>query len=152
MCAINAGSEIQNKYSMTREQNVFLAKRNVVDYIYRSAKLEGINVTFPATQAIYDSVGSNNVRVEDIIKINNLKRVWSYMLDTLDIPTDFYHLCRLNIIIGGDGSIYGAGKIREYDVKITGTNWQPPIPNEYDSSYSSDNSAEKPLYELKVNM
>lgn len=56
------------------------------------------------------------------------------------------------MIIGGDGSIYRAEKIREYDVKITETKWQPPIPNEYDSSYSSNNSAEKPLYELKVNM
>lgn len=69
---------------MTREQNIFVSKRNIVDYIYRSAKLEGINVTFPATQAIYNGVGSNNVKVEDIIKINNLKRVWYYVLETLD--------------------------------------------------------------------
>ena len=54
------------------------------------------------------------------------------MLDTLDSLTDFDYLCRLNMIIGSEGSIYGAGKIRAYDVRISGTNWRPQIPFEYD--------------------
>jgi len=123
---------MENKFNLTREQNIFLAKKNIVDYIYKSAKLEGIAITFPETQAIFDGVGVENVKVEDIIKINNLKRAWRFMLDTLDRLTDFDYLCRLNMILGGDGSIYGAGKIRAYDVKISGTNWQPQIPYEYD--------------------
>ena len=45
---------MENKYNLTREQNVFIAKRNIVDYIWRSANLEGIEVTYPETQAIYD--------------------------------------------------------------------------------------------------
>ena len=45
---------MKDKFTMTREQNIFLAKRNIVDYIYKSANLEGINVTFPETQAIFD--------------------------------------------------------------------------------------------------
>jgi hypothetical protein len=44
----------ENKYRMNEEQNVFLAKRNIVDYIWKSAKLEGLDVTFPQTQEIYD--------------------------------------------------------------------------------------------------
>ena len=31
----------ENKYRMNEEQNVFLAKRNIVDYIWKSARLEG---------------------------------------------------------------------------------------------------------------
>ena len=117
---------------MTREQNIVLAKRNVVDYNYKSARLEGINITFPETQAIFDGIGVEGVKVDNIIKINNLKRAWQFMLDTLDRLTDFDYLCRLNMIIGSEGSIYGAGKIRAYDVRISGTNWQPLIPFEYD--------------------
>ena len=94
--------------------------------------MEGIHVTFPETQAIFDGVGVQGIKVEDIIKINNLKRAWQFMLDTLDRLTDFDYLCRLNMIIGSEGSIYGAGKIRAYDVRISGTNWQPQIPFEYD--------------------
>lgn len=121
---------MQDRYKMTREQNIFVAKRNIVDYIYRSAKLERINVTFPATQAIYDGMCVNGIKVADVIKINNIKRAWYYLLDTLDTPNNFDYLCRINMIIGGDGSIYGAGKVRAYDVKITGT-WQPQIPDKY---------------------
>lgn len=123
---------MEDKFKMTREQNIFLAKRNVVDYIYKSARLEGINITFPETQAIFDGMGVEGVKVDNIIKINNLKRAWQFMLDTLDRLTDFDYLCRLNMIIGSEGSIYGAGKIRAYDVRISGTNWQPLIPFEYD--------------------
>lgn len=54
------------------------------------------------------------------------------MLDTLDRLTGFDYLCRLNMIIGSEDSIYGDGKIRAYDVRIAGTNWQPQIPFEYD--------------------
>ena len=109
---------MKDKFKMTREQNIFVAKRNIVDYIYKSANLEGIHVTFPETQAIFDGVGVEGVKVEDIIKINNLKRAWQFMLDTLDRLTDFDYLCRLNMIIGSEGSIYGAGKVRAYDVRI----------------------------------
>lgn len=123
---------MKDKFTLTQKQNIFVAKRNIVDYIYKSANLEGIHVTFPETQAIFDGAGVEGLKVEDIIKINNLKRAWQFMLDTLDRLTDFDYLCRLNMIIGSEGSIYGAGKIRAYDVRISGTNWQPQIPFEYD--------------------
>ena len=38
---------MENKYHLTREQNIFVAKRNIVDYIWKSANLEGIAVTYP---------------------------------------------------------------------------------------------------------
>ena len=120
------------KFAMTLEENVFWAKRNIVDYIWKSANLEGIQVTFPETNAIFEGAVAPGVSVEDTIKINNLKRAWQFMLDTLDRACDFDYLCRLNMIIGSDGSIFGAGRIRAYDVRITGTKWQPQIPYEYD--------------------
>ena len=39
---------------MTRQDNVELAKRMLVDSIYREARVEGINVTFPETEKIFD--------------------------------------------------------------------------------------------------
>lgn len=44
------------KYNMTPEQNIFLAKRNIVDYIWKSANLEGIGVTYPDTQSVYNGM------------------------------------------------------------------------------------------------
>jgi hypothetical protein len=117
---------------MTLEQNIFVARRNIVDYIWKSANLEGIRVTFPETDALFNGMGVEGVKVDDIVKINNMKRAWYFLLDTLDRFTDFDYLCRLNQILGADGSIFGAGKIRAYDVRITGTSWRPQIPFEYD--------------------
>ena len=37
---------MENKFNMTSEDNIFWAKRNIVDTIYKNAKLEGINITF----------------------------------------------------------------------------------------------------------
>ena len=46
------------KYHMTREENIFVAKRNIVDYIWKSARLEGLAVTYPDTEAIYNVIAS----------------------------------------------------------------------------------------------
>ena len=45
---------MKNKFNLTVEENIFIAKRNIVDYIWKSARLEGINVTFPQTYAIIE--------------------------------------------------------------------------------------------------
>lgn len=43
---------MKDKYNLTLEENVFLAKRVIVDNIYSNARIEGCNVTFPQTQTI----------------------------------------------------------------------------------------------------
>ena len=37
---------MNNKYNLTLEQNIFLAKRNLVDNVYANARMEGLNITF----------------------------------------------------------------------------------------------------------
>jgi hypothetical protein len=121
-----------SKYNLTREQSVFVAKRNIVDYIYKSAKLEGLGVTYPDTDAIIQGAAVSGVKVSDVITINNLKHAWQFLLDTLDVPVDWAYLCKLNQFVGGNNLIYGAGYIRTLPVKIGGTGWMPEIPVESD--------------------
>lgn len=45
---------MKNKYNMTIADNMFYAKRNIVDSIYSEARLEGIAVTYPDTREIYE--------------------------------------------------------------------------------------------------
>ena len=66
------------RFTMTREENVFVAKRNLVDYIYNSAKLEGCNVTFPETQTILDGVNVGSVTLDDVQTILNLRDAWRF--------------------------------------------------------------------------
>jgi hypothetical protein len=117
---------------MTREQNIFIAKRNIVDYIYKCAKLEGLSVTYPDTEAIFNGISAPSVKVTDIIAVNNLKHAWQFLLDTLQPPLDYVYLCKLNQLVGGGNLIYNAGYIRTLPVSIGGTSWKPDMPVEDD--------------------
>ena len=122
---------MKDKFNLTREQNVFVAKRNIVDYIWKSANLEGIGVTYPETQAIYDGGIVNGLTVDNIIAINNLKYSWQFILENNDINYDFKVLCYLHkltcnkLVLDGD-----LGKLRTTPVNIGGTSWKPQFPIE----------------------
>lgn len=118
------------KYNMTIEQNIFVAKRNIIDYIWKSARLEGIGVTFPDTEAIYNGITVPNMKVDDIIAINNLKHAWQFVLKNIDYSIDFPYICKLNQLIGNSNLIYDAGFIRKITVSIGGTTWKPDLPIE----------------------
>lgn len=122
---------MENKFNLTWEQNVFVAKRNIVDYIWKSANLEGIGVTYPETQAIYDGGIVNGLTVDKIIAINNLKYAWQFILEQDGIDYDFKALCHLHkltcdkLVLDGD-----LGKLKMTPVNIGGTSWKPQFPIE----------------------
>ena len=72
---------MEDKFKLTREENIFVAKRNIVDYIWKSANLEGIDVTYTETQTIYDGGIVNGLTLDNIIAINNLKYAWQFILE-----------------------------------------------------------------------
>lgn len=43
-----------DRFNMIKESNIFLAKRNIIDLIWKSCHIEGINITFSETQRIYN--------------------------------------------------------------------------------------------------
>lgn len=122
---------MENKFNLTREQNIFVAKRNIVDYIWKSANLEGIGVTYPETQAIYDGGIVNGLTVDKIIAINNLKYAWQFILENDGIEYDYKALCQLHkltcdkLVLDND-----LGRIRTTSVNIGGTTWKPQFPIE----------------------
>lgn len=121
---------MENKYHMTVKQNIFVAKRNIIDYIWKSAKLEGLAVTYPDTEAIYNGMIVSGVKVSEIIAVNNLKHAWQFVLDKLCHPIDYPYICKINQLVGGDNLIINAGFLRKVPVTIGGTPWRPDIPIE----------------------
>ena len=117
-----------DKYNMTKEENVFLAKRNIVDSMWKSANLEGIAITFPETQAIYDGMNIAKFRIDEIQTINNLKHAWKYLLITIDEKIDFKYISSINILVGSN-LIESPGNLRIYEVAMGGTNWKPQMPS-----------------------
>lgn len=120
---------IQDKYRMTQENNVLFAKRNLVDSIYKEAKLEGIGVTFPDTYEIFNGRVVPGLSLDDTIKINNLKRAWQFVFDTLNYPIDLRYIRQINSEIG-KGVVFKEGMLRDSEVRIGGTSWKPDLPNE----------------------
>ena len=62
----------------------FLAKRKLVDNIYKSANMEGIAVTLADTYAFMQNVNTGTISVDDMLKLKGLKDAWEYFLNTID--------------------------------------------------------------------
>jgi len=112
---------------MTREENVFLAKKIFVELVFNTAYIEGVNVTFPQTQAILDGAIVNNVPVSDIQTVLNLRDAWRFALDTLDTPLTLDYVCQVNEKVSRNESLEW-GVLRSGTVGISGTDYMPPVP------------------------
>ena len=121
---------IPDKFSLSRDNSVFLAKKYLKDSVYRSAHLEGIAVTFPQTEAILENAVVNNVSAKDISKVFALRDAWEYILNNLDAPVDLKMLKDLHQIIAKEDVPWNRlGELRTENVRISGTNYLPKMPN-----------------------
>lgn len=120
---------MESKYNMTRKENIFFAKRNIVDYIWKSANLEGIGVTYPDTQAIYNGMAVSGYTIEDINAINDLKHAWQFLLENINEEIDLAFVKKVHMLLG-KYTIVNAGTFRRDEVRIGGTDWIPELPDE----------------------
>lgn len=115
---------MNDKFNITQEQNILLTIRNLADYIWKSANLEGIAVTYPETYAILNGINVPGVNVEGVVTINNLKHAWQFVIDTADYIMDYPYICKLHQYIGAN-LIYGAGNIGIVPININKTERKP---------------------------
>ena len=141
---------IENKYNLTLEQNVFLAKRNIIDNIYANARMEGLNITFPQTQTILEGVNVPNLRIDEIQVILNLRDAWNYVINNVKEKLDLKFICKVNEFVARNESIEW-GKLRNGKVSITGTSYIPNVPQydeveqEINSIFEIENSTERAI-------
>lgn len=120
---------MKDKYNLTQEQNIFLAKKILVSNIYNSAKLEGLNVTYPDTQTILDGVNVPNLKLDTITCILNLRDAWKEILNTIDEELNLEYICKINSFVSRNESLEW-GKLRTGNVGIGGTNYILELPKE----------------------
>ena len=116
-------------YNLTTEQNIFLAKKQLVGSIYSSAKVEGINITFPQTQTILDGITVANLKIDDVEKILNLRDAWKYVLNSIETELSLDFIKKINSFVARNESL-DWGVLRYGSVGISGTDYIPPIPEE----------------------
>ncbi len=123
---------MKNKYQMSVEDNIFFAKRKLVDNIYKSANLEGIAVTFEDTYSFLNNVNTGNISIDDMLKLKGLKDAWEYVLNTVNDELTIDYIKKIHFEICKGQNIYPLGEFRDKGVGITGTSWRPKLPEECD--------------------
>lgn len=120
---------MEAKYNLTLEENIFLAKKNIVGSIYNSAKIEGCNVTFPQTQTILNGVTPGGIDVDDVYCILNLRDAWKFVLNNVEHKMDLDFLKKINSYVSKNESLEW-GVLRNGKVGISGVDYVPDIPDE----------------------
>ena len=120
---------MKDKFNLTLEENVFIAKKQLVSFIYMGAKIEGLNVTFPEIQTILDGVNVPNVNASDINTILNLKGAWKYVLDNIKEKVTLDFILKVKSYVSRNESL-SWGELRTGNVGISGTDYIPKIPEE----------------------
>ena len=121
---------IQDVYAMTQEENIFCAKRVLVDSIYKQANLEGISISYAQTVDILNNVNVSSLKPNEISKVFCLRDSWNFVLDNISAPIHLGYLQELHKWVARfDIEYFNLGKWRVEDVLISGTSWRPEIPN-----------------------
>jgi len=134
--------------------NIDLARRNMIDSIYKQAKLEGVATTYSDTETIINGGKVKDMTAKDISKVINLKHAWEFILGegVITYPTNFIVLSQINAIVE-EGFSYTAGKIRSVPVSIVGSKYIPPLP--YEIQVKEDLNiilSKEPSYEIAVEL
>lgn len=110
-----------------RDTAIEMAKRMLVDSIWKSANLEGLGTTFPKTEAILANAPTTT-KTEEVLFVINMKRAWQFLLDNLEYGNCIMLLREFDKIVGELLFSY-AGEIRTIPVQIGGTSWEPEMPH-----------------------
>ena len=121
-------SKFEDRFHLTPEQSLFLAKKKWAENVYCGMKMENRAVTFPQTQTILNGVNVPNVQLDDIQAILNMRDAWKFLLGTVNEEVTFEYWCKLNEYIARNEALEW-GKLRTGIVGISGTDYEPPIPN-----------------------
>ena len=117
-----------DKFQMTPEQSLFLAKKKWDENVYCGMRMENRNITFPQTKTILQGVNVPNVQLDDIQAVLNMRDAWRFLLGSMKEPVTFEYWCKLNEYIARNEALEW-GKLRTGSVGISGTDYLPPVPS-----------------------
>lgn len=113
-----------------QEDNLFFAKRKLVDNIYKSANLEGIKITIKDTIDFLNNVNNGKLSVDEMFKMKGLKDAWEFVLDSINDELTIDYIKKVHFQICKGQNIYPLWDFRDTGVDITGTSWRPKLPSE----------------------
>lgn len=138
---------MHSKYNMSKEDNIFFAKRKLVDNLYKSANLEGIIISLSDTMAFVNNANTGKISVDNMLKLKGLKDSWELVLNEIDEELTMDYIKKIHFQVCKGQSVEPLGEYRKKGVGITGTSWRPKLPGEcdYDEELTEIKSIENPL-------
>lgn len=127
-----------DKYHLSRKESVYLLKKNIVELVYNAGKFEGLDTTLLQTEEIIKYNRANNVTVDDVLTVVNLKRGFEMLLNDVQEPL-IETSKRINRVVAAEDALF-PGEIRTGGVEVS-TNqgrYVPPmltedeVKNKYD--------------------
>lgn len=106
-----------DKYYLSRKESVYLLKKNIVELVYNAGKFEGLNTTLLQTEEIIKYNRANNVAVDDVLTVVNLKRGFEMLLNDVQEPL-IETSKRINRIVAAEDALF-PGEIRTGGVEVS---------------------------------
>ncbi|EKZ0487777.1 Fic family protein, partial [Enterococcus faecalis] len=106
-----------DKYHLSRKESVYLLKKNIVELVYNAGKFEGLNTTLLQTEEIIKYNRANNVAVDDVLTVVNLKRGFEMLLNDLQEPL-IETSKRINRIVAAEDALF-PDEIRTGGVEVS---------------------------------
>ncbi|WP_279280729.1 Fic family protein [Enterococcus gallinarum] len=133
-----------DKYNLSRKESVYLLKKNIVELVYNAGKFEGLNTTLLQTEEIIKYNRANNVAVDDVLTVVNLKRGFEMLLNDVQEPL-LETSKRINRIVAAEDALF-PGEIRTGGVEVSTIQgrYVPPmltedeVKNQYDEILNQD--------------
>lgn len=110
--------------------NTKLTKENIINNIYKSAKLEGVNISLKDVYLFYDNINTGNIYINDILKLKGLKDAWKFVLGTIDEDLIINYIKKIHFEICKGQGVEPLGEFRDKGVGITGISYRPKLPSE----------------------
>lgn len=111
----------------SQQQAIELAKRLIIDMVWKTANIEVPGITFPDTQSIVEGYAPQNMPVTEIITVNNIKHAFQFLFSHVEYPVDWQTISHYNHLLR-EGLAQDGGQVRTIPVRMGGTQWIPPIP------------------------
>ena len=77
---------MQDKYMMTKEENIFLAQKNLNNFIKQVIEFEGIFIDILDINIITKDIFLTEYQKEDQQIILNLENAWNYIFNNINNP------------------------------------------------------------------
>ena len=120
---VNSGASSVEKYKVYKDGKYYLLRLFDARFMNsRYAALSNIENLY------INGINVPNVQLDDIQAILNMRDAWRFLLNTVNETVTFEYWCKLNEYIARNEALEW-GKLRTGSVGISGTDYEPPVPD-----------------------